>query len=234
MRSALQRSQHLEKRRLVGGMSVYRSILQHEEEPTMMIQGVSIGEMLNQSIQVLTKPGVETFERFERHGGQREATIYIMVAAAISAAVSLVFGLLNGPVAALLGAALGFILPVVGFYIFVFLVYFIGKQQGGTGSQDEVFYTMSLFVAPIQAVTGAVSAIPILGCLALPATLALGIYQIYLGYLGVRSSMNLQQNPAIITLVLAFIAQVIIGLIISAIFGFILAALGVASGGFEF
>ena len=199
----------------------------------MMVQGVSINEMLNQSIQVLTKPGVETFERFERHGGQREATIYIMIAAAISAAVALVFGLLGGIVAALLNAALGFILAVAGFYIFVFLVYFIGKQQGGTGTQDEVFYTMSLFVAPIQAVTGAVGAIPLLGCLALPATFALGIYQIYLGYLGVRSSMNLDQNKAIITLVLAFIAQLIIGFIIAAIFGVILAAFGVASGAIE-
>ena len=199
----------------------------------MMVQGVSINEMLNQSIQVLTKPGVETFERFERHGGQREATIYIMIAAAISAAVALVFGLLNGIVAALLGAVFGFVLAVVNFYIFVFLVYFIGKQQGGTGTQDEVFYTMSLFVAPIQAVTGAVGAIPLLGCLAAPATFALGIYQIYLGYLGVRSSMNLDQNKAIITLVAAFIAQLIIGFIIAAIFGVIFAAFGVASGAIE-
>lgn len=197
----------------------------------MMVQGVSIGEMINQSMQVLTKPSVETFERFERHGGQREATIYIMVAAAISAAVSLVFGLLNGVVAALLAGVLGFILPVVGFYLFVFLVYFIGKQQGGTGTQDEVFYTMGLFVAPIQAVTGAVGAIPILNCLAFPVTLALGIYQIYLGYLGVRSSMNLAQTPAIITLVLAFIAQLIIVSIILTVFGTIAVALGAASGG---
>lgn len=200
----------------------------------MMVQGVSIGEMLNQSMQVLTKPGVETFERFERHGGQREATVYIMVAAAISAAVSLVFGLLNGIVAALLAGVLGFILPIASFYLFVFLVYFIGKQQGGTGTQDEVFYTMALFVAPIQAVSGAVSAIPIIGCLAAPLTLALGIYQIYLGYLGVRSSMNLQQNPAIITMVVAFIAQFIIVAIISAIFAAIAVALGVASGSINF
>jgi flagellar biosynthesis protein FliR len=59
------------------------------------------------------------------------------------------------------------------------------------------------------------------------------IYQIYLGYLGVRSSMNLDQNKAIITLVLAFIAQVIIGFIIGAIFGVIFAAFGVASGAIE-
>lgn len=200
----------------------------------MMVQGVSIGEMLNQSIQVLTKPGVETFERFERHGGQREATIYIMLASAISAAVSLVFGLLNGVVAALIFGALGFILPVVSFYLFVFLVYFIGQQQGGTGTQDEVFYTMALFVAPIQAVSGAISAIPIIGCLAAPLTFMLGLYQIYLGYLGVRSSMNLAQTPAIITLVLAFIAQFIIGAIIGAVFAAIATALGVAVGGFEF
>lgn len=200
----------------------------------MMVQGVSIGEMLNQSMQVLTKPGVETFERFERHGGQREATVYIMVAAAISAALSLVFGLLNGIVAALLAGVLGFILPIASFYLFVFLVYFIGKQQGGTGTQDEVFYTMALFVAPIQAVSGAVNAIPIINCLALPLTLALGINQIYLGYLGVRSSMNLKQNPAIITMVLAFIAQFIIVAIISAIFAAIAVALGVASGSVNF
>lgn len=181
---------------------------------------------------MLTKPGVETFERFERHGGQREATICIMLASAISAAVSLVFGLLNGVVAALLFGVLGFILPVVSFYLFVFL--FIGQQQGGTGAPDEVFYTMALFVAPIQAVSGAISAIPIIGCLAFPLTFALGIYQIYLGYLGVRSSMNLAQTPAIITLVLAFITQLIIGAIIGAVFAAIGAALGIAVGGFEF
>ncbi|NWG20464.1 MAG: YIP1 family protein [Chloroflexi bacterium] len=199
----------------------------------MMVQGVSINEMISQSMKVLTKPSVATFEEFERHGGQREATIYVMVAAAISAAVSLVFGLLGGIGAALLSGVLGFILPVVGFYIFTFLVYYIGKQQGGTGSQDEVFYTMALFVAPIQAVTGAVSAIPILGCLALPATFALGIYQIYLGYLGTRSSMNLDQNKAIITLVLAFIAQLIIAAIIGAVFAAIGVAFGIAAGGAE-
>jgi hypothetical protein len=78
------------------------------------------------------------------------------------------------------------------------------------------------------------SAIPLLGCLALPATFALGIYQIYLGYLGARSSMNLDQNKAIITLVVAFIVQIIISVIIGAIFGAILVAFGVAQGAIEY
>ncbi len=45
--------------------------------------------------------------------------------------------------------------------------------------------------------------------------------------------MNLDQNKAIITLVLAFIAQLFIGFIIAAIFGVIFAAFGVSSGAIE-
>jgi hypothetical protein len=46
--------------------------------------------------------------------------------------------------------------------------------------------------------------------------------------------MNLDQSKAIITLVLAFIAQLFIGFIIGAIFAAIFAMLGVASGSIEF
>jgi hypothetical protein len=196
----------------------------------MIVQGVSISDMLNQSMLVLTKPGVATFEQFEKRGGQREALTYVATAAAVGAVVALLFGLLGGIGAAILGAALAFVLPIVGFYLFSFLVYTVGKSQGGTGSQEEVFYTNSLYAAPILAVTSAISAIPLLNCLAAPATLALGIYQLYLGYLATRSSMNLDQNKAIITLVVAILAQIAITFAITFVFGLIGVALGVASG----
>ncbi len=192
----------------------------------MMIQGVSINEMISQSMTVLTKPSVATFEEYERRGGQREAMTYVAIAAAIGAVVALLFGFLGGITTAIISGVLAFIMPVISFFISASLIHWIGTRQGGTGSKDEVFYTMGLFMAPILAINGAVSNIPILGCLAFPLTLALGIYQIYLGYLAVRSSMNLDQNKAIITMVLAFIAQVVI----AAIFGFVLAAIGIGSG----
>jgi hypothetical protein len=189
----------------------------------MMIQGVSINEMISQSMTVLTKPGIATFEQYERRGGQREAMTYVSVAAAIGAIVALVFGVVTaGVVPGIIGAVVAFLLPVISFWISATLTHWIGTQQGGTGSKDEVFYTLGLFMAPILAINGAVGAIPILGCLALPLTLALGIYQIYLGYLAVRSSLNLDQNKAIITMVLVFVAQVVISMIV----GFIVAALG--------
>jgi hypothetical protein len=199
----------------------------------MIVQGVSISDMLNQSVTVLTKPGVATFEQFEKRGGQREALTYVATAAAVGAVVALLFGLLGGIGAAVLGAAVAFVVPVVGFYLFAFLVYTIGRSQGGTGTQEEVFYTNSLYAAPILAVTGAIGAIPLLACLAAPATLALGIYQLYLGYLAVRSSMNLDQNKAIITMVVAILAQIAITFVITFIFGLIAAAIGVGTGAIQ-
>jgi len=192
----------------------------------MIVQGVSIGDMLNQSMTVLTKPSVQSFEQFERRGGQREALIYVGVAAALAGIVGGLFGLLTGGIGGLIGGlVLGIVGPLLGFFVLSFLVYTIGKSQGGTGTQDEVFYTTSLYTAPILAVTGIVNAIPFLGCLLLPATIVLGIYQLYLGYLATRSSMNLQQNPAIITVVGAIIAMWIAGAILT----FILAAIGLGA-----
>ncbi|MBK9715403.1 MAG: YIP1 family protein [Kouleothrix sp.] len=192
----------------------------------MMIQGVSINEMLNQSITVLTKPSVQSFEQYERRGGQREALIYVGAAAALAGLVGAVFGLLTGGVAGLIGGlVIGIVGPLLSFFVFSFLVYTIGKSQGGTGTQDEVFYTCALYTAPIQAVTGIVGAIPLLGCLLWPATLILGLYQLYLGYLATRSSMNLDQNKAIITVVASIVAMWIAGAILT----FILAAVGIGA-----
>jgi hypothetical protein len=187
----------------------------------MMIQGVSVGDMLNQSMTVLTKPSVQSFELFEKRGGQREALIYVVIAAVLVGVVGLAFGFLGGFVGAIAGLLRG-VFALIGFYVFAFVMSYVGKQQGGTGTQDEVFYTAALYTAPILAVTGVVSAIPIIGCLALPVTFALGIYQIYLGYLAARSSMNLDQNKAIITVIAAIVAQFVVGVFIG---GAIIAAL---------
>jgi hypothetical protein len=200
----------------------------------MMIQGVSINEMISQSMTVLTKPSVQSFEQFERRGTQREALIYVGVAAALAGIVGAVFGLLTGGIAGLIGGLIiGIVGPLLSYFVFSFLVYTIGKSQGGTGTQDEVFYTTSLYTAPILAVTGIVNAIPFLGCILLPATFILGIYQLYLGYLATRSSMNLDQNKAILTVVLSIIAM----WIAAAVLTFILAAIGLgaaaASGSFS-
>jgi hypothetical protein len=191
----------------------------------MMVQGVSISEMLNQSTTVLTKPSIQSFEQFERRGGMREAIVYIGVAAVLAGAAGLVFGLLTGGIGgAIAGLITGLVPPLISFFVFTFVLYFVGKQQGGTGTQDEVFYTCALYTAPLLAVTGVVGAIPLINCLFAPVSLILGIYQIYLGYLAARSAMNLDQNKAIISVAAAIVAMwivsfLIIGTVFAALFG---------------
>ena len=87
----------------------------------MMIQGVSVGDMLNQSMTVLTKPSVQSFEQFEKRGGQREALIYVGDRGGVGwgCAVGLWFsgwlcrrdrGLLRG------------VFALIGFYVFAFVM----------------------------------------------------------------------------------------------------------------
>ena len=75
----------------------------------MMIQGVSVGDMLNQSMTVLTKPSVQSFEQFEKRGGQREALIYVVIAAVLVGVVGLAFGFLGGIAGAIVGLLAAFL-----------------------------------------------------------------------------------------------------------------------------
>jgi hypothetical protein len=108
---------------------------------------------------------------------------------------------------------------VIGFFIFAYILFFVGKQQGGTGTQDEVFYTCALYTAPLLAIVNGVSAIPVLGFCLLPITFLLGLYQLYLGFLATRASMNLDQTKAIITVIAAIVGQIIVSAIIAIVFG---------------
>lgn len=187
----------------------------------------SLPEMISSSVAILTRPSIHTFEQYEKRGGMRDALIYVGAAALIAGLVGFVFGLLGGIGAAIAGLIVGLITSLVGFLIFAFAIYFVGRQQGGTGTQDEVLYTTSLYAAPLAAITGVINAVPLLNCLLLPVTLAITIYQIYLGYLATRSSMNLDQTKAIITVVVAYLATFVVGLLLAGL----LAGLTVAANG---
>lgn len=196
----------------------------------MQFQGVNISEMISQSIAVMTKPSVSTFEAFEKKGGMREAFIYVGAGAAVAAIVGFLFGFLGGIGGAIAGLVIGFVSPLIGFAAFSYALFYIARWQGGTGTIDEVLYTTSLFVAPIQAVVGVVGRIPLLGCLLMPVTLVLGLYQCYLAYLACRASMNMEKNPAIISVVLAIVVMFVISFIVVGILSAIFVGMAVAGG----
>lgn len=174
---------------------------------------VSISEMVNQSLTVITKPSVETFEQFERSGTIREAAIYV----ALGSLITGVLGFSGG-----LGAVLGGVISsLIGFFIFTGLIYYVGKAFGGTGSFDEVAYTFSLFWVPMS-VLGAIATlilfITIIGILLIPIlAIVVLIANAYFAYLAVQSSMNMkEQGKLLLTLVIAVIGSALIqGLITS-------------------
>jgi hypothetical protein len=153
----------------------------------------SLSEMVNSSINVLTRPSVRTFEAYERRGNLQSALIYVGVAALVAG----VFGLLGG-ISGFIGSFLG---VIVNFLLFAGSVYYIGRSQGGTGTFDEVAYTFALFMAPLSLlgrILTLVFFITIIGIFFLPLlALAFVAAYVYFGYLAVQSSMNLTDRGKI-------------------------------------
>ncbi len=176
---------------------------------------VPLGEMLQQSIKVMTKPSVQTFEEFENRGTMRDALIYVAVGAAIIG----VLGLAGG-----IGAAIGSVISaVLGFFVFVYVVHFVGKAQGGTGTLDQVAYTFSLFWIPLQiavAVVGLVLVITLIGIFLLPLLgIAALVVSVYFAYLATQSSLNMTDaTKLVITLLAGLIASGVVSNIVTRIF----------------
>ncbi|GIW24215.1 YIP1 family protein [Meiothermus sp.] len=174
----------------------------------------TVMNMVSQSIQVLTKPSVETFEQYENKGTLREAVIYVLVAAVITGLFSL-----SGGVGAFLNGIIG---TIVGFLVFTYLVHYVGKSQGGTGTLDNVAYTFALFWAPINVLIAVVSLIliiSIIGIFLVPLlVVAALVINVYFAYLAVQSSMNLRESGKIwITLAVAFVGTLLASMLIAAI-----------------
>ena len=90
------------------------------------------------------------------------------------------------------------IVALVGFFAFTYLVHFIAKQQGGTGTLDEVAYSFALFWAPL-AVVGAIAMMILGWALGTVISMAQFAASVYFAYLAIQSSMNFTDSSKIWT-----------------------------------
>jgi len=174
----------------------------------------TIKDMIAQSMQVLSKRDKATFEQFEGKGTVREAVIYVLVAAVITG----LFGLTGG----FGGFLRGIITTLIGFLVFAYLIFYVGKAQGGTGTFDQVAYTLSLIWSPLSvifAVVTLVLVITLIGIFLVPlVAIAYLVVVIWLSHMAVQTSMNISDSgKAWITLVVAAIGAFIINAIIGRI-----------------
>jgi hypothetical protein len=185
--------------------------------------------MFNGSMAVIRRPSVSTFEEYEKNDLQ-SATIYIAIAAAINGVLAaLSAAIQRTPGVSLIGALIGGVLfSLIGFYIYMGIVYLLGRAFGGTGNFGELAYDISLFSAPLSVVGSLLNLIPFLGPI---AAFVLGLYQLYLTYLGIQSGLNLPKNKALMVMVIIFVIFVAIVACIALFFAAIFAAL--MNGGSE-
>lgn len=191
--------------------------------------------MLNASIAVLTRPSVSTFEEYEQDNPQW-ATIYVALGAVITGILGAISFAVQRPMEqigveeqpSLIGSVFGnVLLALIGFFIFLGIVYLLGRAFGGSGKFGELAFDISLYWVPIAVLTALVRLISIgfLDLLLLPVSLALFVYNIYLTYLGIQSGMDLPANKALyVVLILALIVIVLV-VCVAVIIGAAIAAL---------
>ncbi|MDR9392321.1 MAG: hypothetical protein RI554_09870 [Trueperaceae bacterium] len=170
--------------------------------------------MWSHSGAVFRERDVAVFDRLEKEGTVRDALTYVAVAAAVSG----LFALGVGP-GAFLGNVVG---TVAGFFVFVYLVYFVGSRRGGTGTLSEVAYSFALFWAPLNvAFTLAtfVLVISVVGLTVVPllAIVVLGA-NVWFAYLATRASLNVTSAAVTITtLILAGVLSLAVNLVLAAV-----------------
>jgi hypothetical protein len=212
---------------------------------------VTLPYMLNASMAVLRRPAAGTFEEYEKNNVQW-ATIYVAIAAVLSAILGAIAFIIQRPyieqqlrdaetqlggqldltgalasrsiVGAIFGGLLG---TLIGFFIFLGIVYLIGRAFGGTGNFGELAFDMSLFWAPLMVVRSLIGIIAIgpLAFLTGLVSLAIGIYNLYLTYLAIQSGMNLPKNKALYVILIIFGVILAIGVCVFVVFAAALAAL---------
>lgn len=165
--------------------------------------------MFPQSLAVLTRPTVATFERYERSGGTAQAYLYVLIAALVSGAVAGFFAIFRRDLSTLGQFTARALVIMVGFAVFTGLVYLISRSvYRATGTYSEVAYTFALFYVPLSLVATVLGIVPLLGQL---ANIVVAILLILLGYVAVQSSTNVRAStPAMITLAVSGILYYVV------------------------
>jgi Yip1-like protein len=210
-------------------------------------------QMLNASRAVLLRPSVSTFEEYERDD-LGWATIYVAISAVIAAILGAISFTLNRPymeqqlrdlerqlngqplppfattlmggtslTTAIISGLLG---TLIAFFIWLGIIYLLGRAFGGTGSFGQVAYDVALFWAPIAVIRGLIGVISIgpIAVIGGVVGLAVGLYNIYLSWLSIQAGMNLPGSKALWVILIPLLLLVvgccgIIGVAVFALMG---------------
>lgn len=196
-------------------------------------------------ISALTKPSVNTFEEIvndpnaSTSRGYRWVFLAGLVASALTSLISMVIIGFQGAdspdtsgIAALAGGSLlqlvcfapvAAVLSVIGLMISAGITQFFAGALGGTGSYSRLVYAFAAYAAPLSLVTGVVSPIPLVNCVAIP----LGLFGLVLNVIANKAVNQFSWERAIASSVI-FIVGILV--LVAVLVIVILALLGPAIG----
>ncbi len=197
----------------------------------MIVRDTSLSAQLDRGLAVLRKPEEETFRRFQKDGGMREALTFVSAASVVAALVAFVFGLIAGLSPSIAAVPYAFlkllfalVTPFGAFFVFAFVLNALSRQQGSSFTQNEIIYTTALYAVPILGVNAAIGSIARIGCLYQPVAIGLIAYLIYTAYAFLLTDPELNQNKALTAVAGAGLALVVFLVVLGLMSGGILPA----------
>lgn len=157
----------------------------------------NILRMVREGSDVLINRQPRIFYAYSARASDSDALTYI---ASVAIFMVLVDMLLSGFGGGAVNFLSRFVNEIFGFYIFAILSFYIGKQRGGFGDQEQVVYTFALFYIPIRVLFWLVSWLFVLRPLAsdvpwyLIMTVLEAILLIYYGQFALQGVMGIRDR----------------------------------------
>ena len=137
-----------------------------------------------------------------------------------------------GPLRWMIGAVLGTIGAVIGFAVGAFIINWVGRAMFNADvTFDELVRTLGLaYVWNIVGVLGILRVVPLLACLAAPVALVALILGLIAWFVAVKEALDLDWVETAVTVILGWVALVIIRLITKAVLGLLGLTVAVVGG----
>ena len=159
----------------------------------------------------------------------QEALTVVIIAAVATGIGSLGASLIGGRGfgAAILALVVGIVLAIVGYYIWAYVTYFVGTRVfNGIAEPGELLRTLGYAYAPN--VLGIFNLIPCAGGL---IALVGAIWSLVAGIIAVREALDFDTGKAVLTVIIGWIAILLVNLAIGAVIGISVVGLSAVTGG---
>ena len=127
---------------------------------------------------------------------------------------------------ALIGLIVGVILAVASYYVWAYIVQFVGKSMfNGQATVPQLLRTLGYAYGPT-----ALGALSFIWCVGPLIALVGSIWSLVCGFFAVRETHRLSDGQAIITVVIGWLVIMVISALVGLIFGFGLLGAGSLAG----